>query len=648
MEGKENTMEGTSDMNSNAKTSEAKSTKLSAEMKKFKKDEKRKNKIDEHKKAAQAYIAGEFPSISAAARAFNVLPRTLAYGLKNNDGEFKGAGKFSTVFQPEEEKQIVDHINWKASIGYGETWETLRLLIQEVLTSIVSKNPARITGMESTGQLPHPSWVRRFAGRHNLVLRKTSTISNGRAIISPLDIAMWFNDIQKYIFSHPDLQEALGDPRRVWNQDETAVELGVSSQHVLVKQNTRQVYQVSSNTREHVSVSYMVNAAGEMVPPRCVFAGKRNIAKTKLNNLPTDGASGEWGFSYSDNGWVKSDTFLDIINDMSEYIKKHDIQTPILLFIDGASCHVSLAMAELCNSVGIQPLLLRPNTTHLCQALDVTFFSSLKAGFKKQQERWHRNPENIGNSLNKYSVIPLLQTATEEILASKPHLIINGFKKSGISPWDPSAPTAARMAPSQIYVDAESNQMNDDVTISVKDQEPGPSSVNVDPEPQLFINGSSPPSIPDTSSPTINEEVTLPAFTPRFLKQFELLLTESQLEQFEQLFNEKLFEVENPQFQAWLLLKHASLPIEERNALKEMLSARMPKNIPKRKKRKGPSLPTGAHRYVPNSPEFMEILESRKALSLTAGKKGKKTTKASSSLPPHLNPRVSLKKMSLR
>ena len=82
----------------------------------------------------------------------------------------------------------------------------------------------RLTGLEDRGQLPTLSWVRRFADRHHLTLRKASIISKGRAVISPKDIALWFNDIEQFLASNPELKEAMLDPRRVFNQDETAIE----------------------------------------------------------------------------------------------------------------------------------------------------------------------------------------------------------------------------------------------------------------------------------------------------------------------------------------------------------------------------------------------------------------------------------------
>ena len=105
---------------------------------------------------------------------------------------------------------------------------------------VTDANPGRKTGWEELEQLPNRSWIRRFAERHNLVLRfgmvrkinlkiyfrACSEISKGRQVIHPEDLAHWQQDTWDFLSSKPELKEALLDPDRVWNQDETAVELG--------------------------------------------------------------------------------------------------------------------------------------------------------------------------------------------------------------------------------------------------------------------------------------------------------------------------------------------------------------------------------------------------------------------------------------
>ena len=108
--------------------------------------------------------------------------------------------------------------------------------------------------------------------------------------------------------SKPELIDALKDPARIFNMDETSVEvsfnslkkninllfvkLGTSGKRVLAERNTKVLYSVSSGSREHITASYTVSANGDMVSPRCVFKGVRNIAQNKLKDLPKNGLSG--------------------------------------------------------------------------------------------------------------------------------------------------------------------------------------------------------------------------------------------------------------------------------------------------------------------------------------------------------------------
>ena len=60
----------------------------------------------------------------------------------------------------------------------------------------------------------------------HLIAMATSEISKGRQVISPEDLNRWQQDTWTYLSSKPELLEALQDPNRLWNQDETSVELG--------------------------------------------------------------------------------------------------------------------------------------------------------------------------------------------------------------------------------------------------------------------------------------------------------------------------------------------------------------------------------------------------------------------------------------
>ena len=61
-------------------------------------------------------------------------------------------------------------------------------------------------------------------------------------------------------------------------------------------------------------------------------------------------------------------------------------------------------------------------------------------------------------SLSKYTVVPLLQEATEQVLRNKLGIIGDGFLYAGICSWIPNAVDQTRMKPSSVFtLDVASN-----------------------------------------------------------------------------------------------------------------------------------------------------------------------------------------------
>ena len=306
-------------------------------------------------------------------------------------------------------------------------------------------------------------------------------ISKGRQVISAEELALWQNDTWKTLSADPELLAALKDPSRNFNQDETSVQLGNNRQKVLACRGTKLLYHVSSSTRDHITISFTVSAKGRVVPPRCVFKGVRNVALQHLKDLSSDGMTGKWGMSCSVNGYVTQELFISILKDLDNFLTKQNIARPIILWMDGATPHMSIAMAEFCKLKRIQPWLFKPNATHITQPLDLTFFQSLKARLQRKVLEWHQSPLHIGSSLSKYSVVPLVRESAEEIIKETPRLIPNGFKRSGLCPWNPSAPDKNKMLPSTIFSqnkDSETENTQDLVITDDPVSIPGPSGIN--------------------------------------------------------------------------------------------------------------------------------------------------------------------------
>ena len=255
------------------------------------KKEKWNQKKSQAQKAVNAFHRGKFKSLRSCAKYYKV-PKSTLYDLVTTGDELKGRGRKLRCMTPDEESKIVAHVKWRASVGCGLEWRQLQSIIQEVLLGVKAANPDRITGYENTGQLPNIDFCRRLALRHNLTLRRTSEITKGRQVLTKEDLQLWQMETENFLFANPDLRAAMLDPRRIFNQDETAIEVGASTQRVLADKDTKILYSVSGSSREHITASYVCGADNIIIPPRCIYKGVRNVAVNHLKDLPQDGRSG--------------------------------------------------------------------------------------------------------------------------------------------------------------------------------------------------------------------------------------------------------------------------------------------------------------------------------------------------------------------
>ena len=71
--------------------------------------------------------------------------------------------------------------------------------------------------------------------------------------------------------------------------------------------------------------------------------------------------------SVSAKGFATRELYLDTLQDLDKFAEIRKIQRPVILFIDGASPHISLEAIKFCKLKNIQPYLFRPNMTYLLQ-----------------------------------------------------------------------------------------------------------------------------------------------------------------------------------------------------------------------------------------------------------------------------------------
>ena len=259
---------------------------------------------------------------------------------------------------------------------------------------------------------------------------------------------MWATDV-KEILSTPELAEALEDPERVGNQDESSFYVGDDHQVVLAPVGYDGPIQVQGgDTRDRVSASVMGNAAGTWTDVRLVFKGVRH-RDGQLEDLPTDGLTGRWKTCASERGFVNREIFLLILKDLAKHLDDKKIKRPFILFIDGYKGHLGLEISLFCKENGIQLILFKPNSTHLCQPLDLVFFKSVKQKMKKRSESWHG--KHVGQKMGKYVMIKECAYPAIEETVADPENIKAGFRRAGLVPWDPTVLDKRKLVPSSIF-----------------------------------------------------------------------------------------------------------------------------------------------------------------------------------------------------
>lgn len=120
------------------------------------------------------------------------------------------------------------------------------------------------------------------------------------------------------------------------------------------------------------------NAAGQLASPMVLYPYER-IPKNIAAAAPAD-----WALGHSKNGWMEKESFFEYISgSFYKWCLKYNIEFPIVLFVDGHSSHLTLALSNFCVAHQIELIALYPNATHLLQPMDVSLFRPLKLNWSK-------------------------------------------------------------------------------------------------------------------------------------------------------------------------------------------------------------------------------------------------------------------------
>lgn len=318
-----------------------------------------------------------------------------------------------TILSAEEEKYLSNGIQKCGEWGYPLTRWDIRLLVQNYLNSFgkkVKNFPNNLPGLE---------WFKGFLKRHNeLSERMAQNIKRARAAVT--------KDVIKNYFKELEISLIDVCASNIINFDETNFCDDPGSSKVVVKRGSRHPEKLIDSSKTSISVMFAAAADGTILPPYTVYKSK-HLYPSWIEN----GVIGA-GYNRNISGWFDIEMFEDWFSKIIiPYVRK--LQGPVVLIGDNLSSHLSLNVIKICEEKRIKFIFLPPNSTHICQPLDIAFFRPLKRAWRKILEGWKIKNSGV---LPKAMFPTLLRKTFEMIGMNSAKNIISGFKAAGIYPFN--------------------------------------------------------------------------------------------------------------------------------------------------------------------------------------------------------------------
>lgn len=266
--------------------------------------------------------------------------------------------------------------------------------------------------------MPGVDWVRLFLTRNkSLTKRLGENIKRVRAGVSRPILNRYFDNLEEVIRDIP--------ANNIFNYNETNFCDDPGKKLVIVRRGVKHPEIIRDTSKSSTSVMFCVSASGQIIPPYTVYKA--------MHLYLTWIAGGVKGARFNRNvsGWFDMNIFEDWFSTLFIPIIKN-LDGPKVLIGDNLTSHLSLEVLKLCNIHNIRFVLLPPNSTHLCQLLDLAFFRHLKGAWRKTLVDWKKKNKGV---LPK-SVFPQMLKKSLEFVESLKTNVKSGFKAAGIVPFN--------------------------------------------------------------------------------------------------------------------------------------------------------------------------------------------------------------------
>ena len=228
---------------------------------------------------------------------------------------------------------------------------------------------------------------------------------------------------------------------KIFNTDESGINMGLRQGKVVVSRGSKQAHSQSKGSRDHITVTCAISAAGTALPPMIIFEksfpSSAYVTQGPINAL----------YAKSPNGYMDEELFYSWFSKL--FVPQTNHLWKRILIIDGHGSHMSLKLIDSAIENNVILYCLPPHTTHLLQPLDISVYKPLKNHFSTITDFIVLAGVTHGATqitINKTNFPILLKEAFEKTISMK--TIISGFHTSGICPFNPEAILKERLMPS--------------------------------------------------------------------------------------------------------------------------------------------------------------------------------------------------------
>ena len=267
-------------------------------------------------------------------------------------------------------------------------------------------------------------WIRFMQRNPKLSLRASDPLSRVSAnAVTEENMSSYFSLLKETL----DGNNLFDKPSLIYNMDESGMPLDHKQLKRVVTKGIKKVHGQASGDKSQITIVACANAAGHALPPMVIFKGER------FNHEWSTGEVADTLYGMSENGWIDSELFFYWLDKL--FLKHIPPHRPVILLCDGHKSHYTPDAISRAAQAGVIIFCIPPNTTHTAQPLDVSFFAPLKRYWSSTCHEYMN--ENPGMVVTKLKFSRLFSKAW--VKAIKPETIINGFRKTGICPFNKSA-----------------------------------------------------------------------------------------------------------------------------------------------------------------------------------------------------------------